>query len=161
MHLTPTTMASYNDYRHSKAILQVVKLTQYAFLPTRDTEMSVGYDLKSAYDYIVSGRGKAIVHTDIAIKLPTGTYGRLAPRSSIAAKNHIDIGAGVIDMDYTGMIKIVVFNHSLEEFEIKRGDRICQLICEKCEYPELVEVTALSDTRRGIGGFGSTDYNRK
>ena len=112
--------------------------------------------MKSAYDYIIPGMGKIIAKTDISIQVPHGTYGRVAPRSGLAAKNHIDIGAGVVDQDYTGNIGVVMFNHAQEDFEVKKGDRIAQFICEKIEYPELEEVASLNSTERGEGGFGST-----
>lgn len=74
----------------------------------------------------------------------------------MAAKNFIDVGAGVIDEDYRGNVGVVMFNHADEIFEVKKGDRIAQLICEKIYYPEIEEVTTLSTTERGAGGFGST-----
>lgn len=64
--------------------------------------------------------------------------------------------AGVIDEDYRGNVGVVLFNHSDEDFIVKKGDRIAQLICEKIFYPELVEATSLTDTKRADGGFGST-----
>lgn len=64
--------------------------------------------------------------------------------------------AGVIDEDYRGNVGVVIFNHSDNDFVIKKGDRIAQLICERIYYPELVEVTNLSETKRADGGFGST-----
>lgn len=110
----------------------------------------------SAYEYKIPPRGKQVVLTDIQIELPTGCYGRVAPRSGLAAKNFIDVGAGVIDEDYRGNVGVVMFNHAEEEFEVKRGDRIAQLICERIFYPDIEEVTSLSATERGSGGFGST-----
>lgn len=94
--------------------------------------------------------------TDIQIELPSGCYGRVAPRSGLAAKNFINVGAGVIDEDYRGNVGVVLFNHAEENFEVKKGDRIAQLICERIFYPEIEEVSALSTTERGAGGFGST-----
>lgn len=88
--------------------------------------------------------------------MPAGCYGRVAPRSGLAAKHGIDVGAGVIDEDYRGNIGVVLFNHGKEAFEIKRGDRIAQLICERIVYPVLEEVEKLTETVRGAGGFGST-----
>lgn len=85
-----------------------------------------------------------------------GCYGRIAPRSGLAWKNHIDVGAGVIDEDYRGNIGVVLFNHSDQEFKVTKGDRIAQLICQRIDYPVLQEVTNLDNTSRGAGGFGST-----
>ena len=77
-------------------------------------------------------------------------------RSGLAAKSFIDVGAGVVDEDYRGPLGVVLFNHANADFEVKQGDRIAQLICEKIVYPELVEVEDLDQTERGEGGFGST-----
>lgn len=113
----------------------------------------------SAYDYVVKGRGKALVQTDIQIEVPEGTYGRIAPRSGLAWKNSIDVGAGVIDQDYRGNVGVILFNHSDDDFEVKKGDRIAQLICERITYPVVEEAKSLSETARGAGGLGSTGIN--
>ncbi|XP_029814591.1 deoxyuridine 5'-triphosphate nucleotidohydrolase, mitochondrial [Manacus vitellinus] len=113
----------------------------------------------SAYDCVIPPMEKAVVKTDIQIALPSGCYGRVAPRSGLAAKHFIDVGAGVIDEDYRGNVGVVLFNFGKETFEVKKGDRIAQLICERIYYPELEEVEALDDTERGEGGFGSTGKN--
>lgn len=112
--------------------------------------------INSAYDCVIPARGKLVVKTDIQIELPEGCYGRIAPRSGLAAKNFIDVGAGVVDEDYRGNLGVVMFNHSDVEFAIAKGDRIAQLICERIFYPQLEEVKSLSETERGAGGFGST-----
>jgi dUTP pyrophosphatase len=85
----------------------------------------------SAHETTIPGRGKALVETDLAIAVPGGTYGRIAPRSGLASKNHIDTGAGVIDADYRGQVKVLLFNHAGTDFAIKEGDRIAQLILER------------------------------
>ena len=95
--------------------------------------------------------------TDIRVKVPEGTYGRIAPRSGPAMQNHISIGAGVVDEDYTGNLSILVFNLSNSEFDIKAGDSVAQLICEKIALPTLIEVTSLTQTERGERGFGSSE----
>eukprot|EP00093_Oithona_nana_P006987 06987.XXX_116498_117091_1 [CDS] Oithona nana genome sequencing. len=139
--------------------MQVCKLSEHALVPTKGSKLAAGYDLYSAYDYVIPAQGKVIAKTDISIRVPDGTYGRIAPRSGLSAKHHIDVGAGVVDQDYTGNVGVVLFNHAQAEFEIKKGDRIAQLVCEKIEYPEIEEVTSLNSTDRGEGGFGSTGSN--
>lgn len=138
------------------AVLKFTKLSEHAYEPVKGSEKAAGFDLKSAYDYVVAARGKELVKTDLQVELPHGCYGRVAPRSGLAVKNFIDVGAGVIDEDYRGNVGVVIFNHSDVEFPIKKGDRIAQLICEKIFYPVLQEVTNLTETNRGEGGFGST-----
>ena len=89
--------------------------------------------------------------------MPVGTYGRIAPRSGLAVKNGISTGAGVVDRDYTGEVKVVLFNHGENDFEVKVGDRVAQLILERIvEDAEVVVVESLEESARGAGGFGST-----
>ncbi|XP_045454700.1 deoxyuridine 5'-triphosphate nucleotidohydrolase [Melitaea cinxia] len=139
-----------------KTLLKFTRLTENAFAPVKGSERAAGFDLKSAYEYIVPARGKELVKTDLQIELPHGCYGRVAPRSGLAVKNFIDVGAGVIDEDYRGNVGIVLFNHSDQDFVVKKGDRIAQLICEVIYYPELLEVDSLTETKRANDGFGST-----
>jgi len=80
--------------------LLVKKLSENAIIPTRGSSSSAGLDLYAAHPTVIPAKGKGIVPTDLSIALPEGTYGRVAPRSGLAVKNHIDVGAGVIDMDY-------------------------------------------------------------
>nr|XP_044988826.1 deoxyuridine 5'-triphosphate nucleotidohydrolase, mitochondrial-like [Jaculus jaculus] len=139
--------------------LRFVGLSEHATAPTRGSARAAGCDLYSAYDYTVPPMEKAIVKTDIQIAVPPGCYGRVAPRSGLAVKHFIDVGAGVIDEDYRGNVGVVLFNFGKEKFEVKQGDRIAQLICERIFYPEIEEVQVLNDTERGLGGFGSTGKN--
>lgn len=82
--------------------------------------------------------------------------GRVAPRSGLASKNFIDTGAGVIDADYRGSLKVLLFNHAETDYEVKEGDRIAQLVLERIYNPEVAEVEELEESVRGAGGFGST-----
>ncbi|CAA7393670.1 unnamed protein product [Spirodela intermedia] len=137
-------------------LLRVKRLSENAVLPSRGSPYSAGYDLSSAVDMKVPGRGKALVPTDLSISIPQGTYARIAPRSGLAWKHSIDVGAGVVDADYRGPVGVILFNHSDVHFEVKAGDRIAQLIIERIMTPEVVEVENLDSTVRGAGGFGST-----
>ncbi|XP_063104405.1 deoxyuridine 5'-triphosphate nucleotidohydrolase, mitochondrial isoform X3 [Cavia porcellus] len=132
--------------RPSEAALRLrfVRLSEHATAPTRGSARAAGYDLYSAYDYTIPSMEKALVKTDIQIGLPSGCYGRVA---------------GVIDEDYRGNVGVVLFNFGKEKFEVKKGDRIAQLICERIYYPEIEEVEGLDSTERGSGGFGSTGKN--
>ncbi|XP_067829447.1 deoxyuridine 5'-triphosphate nucleotidohydrolase-like [Heptranchias perlo] len=145
--------------REEKAVLKFAKLSENAQPPTRGSERAAGYDLYSAYDYVILTQDKVVVKTDIQIAVPSGFYGRVAPRSGLAAKHFIDVGAGVIDEDYRGNVGVVLFNFGKENFKVKKGDRIAQLICERICYPELEELKTLDETERGAGGFGSTGTN--
>ncbi|KAL2022768.1 hypothetical protein VTK56DRAFT_4584 [Thermocarpiscus australiensis] len=139
--------------------LLIKKLSDKARLPTRGSAFAAGYDLYASRDTTVPARGKALVETDISMAVPAGTYGRIAPRSGLAAKHFIDTGAGVIDADYRGPVKVLLFNHGETDFAVKEGDRIAQLIVERIYTPEVVEVQELEASVRGAGGFGSTGTN--
>jgi dUTP pyrophosphatase len=137
-------------------ILKVHRLSQDATLPKRASKGSVGYDLSSATHCVIPARGKGLVLTNLSIQVPPGCYGRVAPRSGVAWKHHIDVGAGVIDQDYRGDVGVVLFNHAKTDFKVAKGDRIAQLILEKCLLVEVEDVSTLEETQRGSGGFGST-----
>ena len=84
--------------------------------------------MSSAVDAVVSANDNTIVPTDIAVAMPEGTYGRIASRSGLAAKHHLAVGAGVIDADYRGNVKIVLFNHGNLDFHVSNVDRVAQLL---------------------------------
>ncbi|KAG9243919.1 dUTPase-like protein [Calycina marina] len=136
--------------------LLIKKLSDKARLPTRGSAFAAGYDLYAAKDTVVPSRGRVLVDTDISMAVPAGTYGRIAPRSGLASKHMIDTGAGVIDADYRGQVKVLLFNHGEKDFDIKEGDRVAQLVLERIYTPEVMEVQELEESVRGAGGFGST-----
>ena len=138
------------------ADLLVKKLTPTAFLPQRGSPGAAGLDLYAIEAQVIPAFGKTKVDTGIAVACPTGTYGRIAPRSGLAMNNHIAVGAGGVDPDYRGSLGVVLFNHAPTEFKLDRGDRIAQLILEKYDPARVVEVTDLTATNRGAAGFGST-----
>jgi dUTP pyrophosphatase len=144
-----------HDYRIQ---MEVKRLSGHAYIPRRASEGAAGYDLFASEDTNVPSRGQMLIATGISINVPPGLYGRVAPRSGLAVKNGIHVGAGVIDIDYRGEVKVLLFNHSETEFKVRIGDRIAQLILERHETPPVVEVSSLSGamTERGEGGFGST-----
>jgi dUTP pyrophosphatase len=136
--------------------LLIKKLSADATTPTRGSAFAAGYDLYASKPTTVPARGKVTVSTDLAVATPAGTYGRVAPRSGLAAKHFIDTGAGVIDADYRGEVKVLLFNHSDTDFEVNKGDRVAQLVLERIYTPDVVEVKNLEESVRGAGGFGST-----
>ncbi|KAH8700641.1 dUTPase-like protein [Talaromyces proteolyticus] len=136
--------------------LLVKKLVESAKAPTRGSAFAAGYDLYSAKETVIPAKGKALVDTGLAIAVPEGTYGRVAPRSGLASKYFIDTGAGVIDADYRGEVKVLLFNFSDVDFTVKEGDRVAQLVLERIYTPEVLVVEQLEESVRGAGGFGST-----
>lgn len=136
--------------------LMVKTLRPGAKIPRRESSGAAGYDLSSVDDVSILPGARVVVKTGIAIALPWGTYGRVAPRSGLAVRHGIDVLAGVIDEDYRGEIAVVLLNTGDETCRISPGDRIAQLVIEKIETPQVVAVKDLDETFRGVGGFGST-----
>jgi dUTP pyrophosphatase len=149
-----TTMSVYR-----RLPLQIKKLSDKATMPVAGSEFAAGLDLSAAEALVIPSRGRALVKTDLSIACPAGTYARIAPRSGLALKKGIDVGAGVIDADYRGPVGVILFNWGDEDFTIEVGDRIAQMILEVIVYPDIVEVKEgeeLAQTERGAAGFGST-----
>ena len=117
--------------------LQIKLLQGNAILLAWGSAGVAGYDLCAASSCIIPSRGKGPVVTVLAVLLPPGKYARIAPRSGLAIKNFIDVGAGIVDSDYQGKIKVVLFNHFVEDFTIQAGDRVAQLILERIETPQI------------------------
>jgi len=135
--------------------LLITKLSEDAINPKKGSSAAAGYDLSSAVNAVVPAQQKVIVTTDLSVAVPSGIYGCIAPRSGLAAKHHLAVGAGVINADFRGNVKIVIFNHGNLDFHDSKGDRIAQLLLERIESPPVVVVTQLPGTNRGYEGFGS------
>ncbi|ORZ19217.1 dUTP diphosphatase [Lobosporangium transversale] len=136
--------------------LLVKRLSEKARIPTRGSKHAAGFDLYSAKAMTIPAKSQGVVPTDISIAIPEGTYGRVAPRSGLAVRHFVDVGAGVVDYDYRGPIGVVLFNFGQNDFVVEEGDRIAQLVLEKVHMCEAVEVKELDSTERGSSGFGST-----
>ena len=137
-------------------VLRFVKLSPFASSPVKGSDGAAGFDLFAAESKSIPSGGRSCVKTDLQISVPKGSYGRIAPRSGLAAKVCVDVGAGVIDADYRGNVLVLLLNFGAEKFEVHRGDRIAQLILEKIHSASATEVLSLDSTDRGVGGFGST-----
>lgn len=131
-------------------------------LPAYQTAHAAGMDLLAAVADsapVVLEPGKiAMVPTALSIALPPGHEAQVRPRSGLAAKHGITVlnSPGTIDADYRGEIAVLLINHGSAAFTIKRGERIAQMVIAPVSQAELVVVTALGETERGSGGFGST-----
>ena len=140
-----------------KCILQWKRLHPDAVAPTRGSKEAAGLDLSSVQNCTIPPFSHMIVDTGIQISLPPSTYGMISSRSSWAARG-IHIGGGCIDKDYTGEVKVIMFNMSDKDVVVVKGERIAQLIVPLIEYPEVEEVDKIDKvTERGSGGFGSTN----
>lgn len=119
--------------------------------------MSAGLDICSIEDLIIEPKQRLIARTGLAVAIPEGYYGRLAPRSGLASQKGLDVLAGVIDADYRGEIGCLLYNTSDETIHLPAQSKVCQLILEKIIAPAAVWADDLTSTTRGSGGFGSTD----
>lgn len=141
-------------------------LREGAVAPERASAGAAGYDVRycganadgtDAPPLTVPARGRELVPTGFSLAIPQDHYGRLAPRSGLAVRHGLSVGAGVIDSDYRGELHVLLFNHSDEDCAVHPGERIAQLVLERISTPpvELAQ-TPLDATARGEGGFGST-----
>lgn len=140
----------------SKDTLYFRKLHPSAILPTRGTPASAGLDLCIVIDLVIEPGQRALAPTGLAVDIPDGFYGRVAPRSGLANRMGLDVLAGVIDSDYRGEIGCLLFNTTAESIFLQRETKICQLIVESIITPHAAWSTELTATGRGAGGFGST-----
>ncbi|OAN39818.1 dUTP diphosphatase [Mycolicibacterium iranicum] len=144
--------------------LAVVRLDRDLPLPSRAHDGDAGVDLFSAQDVELEPGARALVPTGVAVAIPLGMVGLIHPRSGLAARVGLSIvnSPGTIDAGYRGEIKVSLINlDPAVPISIARGDRIAQLVVQRVELPELVEVTSfdeagLADTTRGDGGHGSS-----
>ena len=136
--------------------IKIKKINPDGKVPTRAKSSDAGYDLYSTVDMPITPTARQLVPTGIAIEIPEGYYGRIAPRRGRAVRAGIAILAGVVDSGYRNEIKVVMINLGEGLVSVNKGDRIAQLIIEKCYDVEWEEVNELSDSDRGEGGFGSS-----
>ena len=132
-----------------------VKLDEGAFMPTRAYETDAGLDLYAMEKQIIPARESAVFDTGVHIQLPPGTVGMLKSKSGLNVKHGIT-SEGVIDVGYTGSIKVKLYNHSGYDYTVEKGDKISQLVIMPVVMPELHLVDSLEDTERGNKGFGSS-----
>jgi len=137
-------------------LLSFKRLDPRAVLPTRGSPLAAGLDIYAIEDLTIQPGERALARTGLAVAIPEGYYGRLAPRSGLATKEGLDTLAGVIDADYRGEIRCLLYNTGDETINLPAQSKICQLIIEKIITPAAVWADEISDTERGSGGFGST-----
>lgn len=138
--------------------MKIKLLSENATIPTRGTEYSAGYDLYSAVDIIANPKECTKIPTNIAMEIPIGYFGAVYSRSGFATKHGLRVaqGTAVIDADYRGDIIVPLFNDSVIPFEIKKGDRIAQIVFQPFAKVDFEVTDELEETERGTGGFGST-----
>jgi dUTP pyrophosphatase len=138
------------------SVLTFKKLDPRAILPARGSALAAGLDLYVIDDLTISPGERVLGRTGLAVAIPEGYYGRVAPRSGLASKHGLDVLAGVIDADYRGEIGCLLYNAGTETIELPARSKICQLIIEKIITPKAAWADDINDTERGSGGFGST-----
>lgn len=136
--------------------IEFQKLHPKAILPIRGSKNACGLDIHSIEEITIESGQRVAVRTGLAVAIPLGFYGRMAPRSGLALKKGIDVLAGVIDPDYRGEILCLLINFGKDDFKINVGDRIAQLIIEKVALLEPSWSKELDETERNQAGFGST-----
>jgi len=142
-----------------RSLIRFVKEFEDALPPFRATSHSAGLDLSTPIEFTIRPQEIKKINIGLKIQLPRNTYGQIVSRSSKAISGLVCLG-GVLDEDYRGPIMVVLHNMSPKTIRICRGESICQLICIKVAYPKPYQVSDLSSTTRGSGGFGSTDSNK-
>lgn len=136
--------------------LKVKRTVSAATLPTRSNPTDAGLDLYALHPEYLGPNGRAIIPTGIAVAIPEGHYGKIEGRSGLAVRDGVAPLGGVIDADYRGEVKVILVNHSRNNWYAKPGDRIAQLVILPIATPGVVEVLELPTTERGHGGLGST-----
>jgi len=138
--------------------IKIKRLHQNAKLPQRSHESAAGMDLFTPESFTIKAQSRKCIPIGIAMAIPEGIYGRIAPKSGLTVKRNIDVRAGVIDRDFRGELTVVLHNMGNEEQTFSSGDKVAQLILEKYCEKEVKEWSMhLDDTDRGSKGFGSTD----
>ena len=126
--------------------------------PAYQTEHSAGCDLVSSEDATIPAGEWRLVGTGLFLEIPSGFMGMVCPRSGLSAKSGVTVlnAPGIIDADYRGEVKVILINLSKQEYSVKVGDRIAQLVFAPAFQGKLKQSEQLTDTARGAGGFGST-----
>jgi dUTP pyrophosphatase len=137
-------------------ILNVKKLNELAIPPTKANSTDAGYDLYSVEDLNIAPHQRALVHTGISMAIPNDYVGLVWPRSGLAVKHGIDVLAGVVDSGYRGEVCVVLQNHGDKIYQVRRGDRVAQMLFQKVSSFNVYVVEDLETSDRGISGFGST-----
>ena len=139
--------------------LKFVKLSSNIKTPSKSTKFAVGLDIHSPANYIISAKDQTIIPTGLRIQIPPGHYGHLCSKSGLAMQHHVHVGAGILDPDYTGEVKVLLLNLGHKPFQVSSGDAIAQLILEKVSTPILHRVDTLPSTNRGDRGCGLPKSN--
>ena len=137
-------------------IIKIQKIDSNAKIPDYANTNDAGLDLYSVEDLVLGKGERSAVRTGIKMEIPGGYVGLVWDKSGLALKSGVKTMAGVIDAGYRGEIKVVLINLSNQDFKIKKGQKIAQMLIQKIEYPGIEEVEELGESVRGENDFGST-----
>ena len=138
--------------------IKAKKLYPDAQLPQMIREGDAAMDFYAYKDYVIASGQREIIETGVAIAIPRGYWGNVRDRGGLPAKHGMHTMGGVFDSNYRGEVQIIMINLSQESYNIKKGDRICQMIIERHEDVEVEEVEDLDETNRGENRFASSGY---
>ena len=126
--------------------------------PSYAREGDAGLDLRAAHDATLDPGGRGLVGTGLAVAIPLGYAGLVLPRSGLALSQGVTVlnAPGLVDAGYRGELKVLLVNHGEKPVVVRRGDRIAQLVIQRVERAELIQVDELPTSERGADGFGST-----
>ena len=146
---------------NNKVKIKVKKLHPDAIIPYYPHEGDAGLEIFSVEDLIIKAGERALIPTGLSIELPPGYVSLIWDKSGLASKSGLKTMGGVIEHGYRGEYKIVIFNSSKEDYPIKKGQKIAQLLVQPIMTAEIEEVQELSESSRGADGFGSTGLFKK
>ena len=138
--------------------LRFKKVHPDAVLPSYAHPSDAGMDVRSVEDMVLAPGRRALVHTGLVMLLPPGYEAQVRPRSGLALKSGVTVlnTPGTIDSGYRGEVGVILINLGDSEFQVRKGDKVAQLVIAPVTQPEIAEADAVDETDRGAGGFGST-----
>ena len=138
--------------------LRFKKVHPDAVLPSYAHPSDAGMDVRSVEDLVLAPGRRALVHTGLVMLLPPGYEAQVRPRSGLALKSGVTVlnTPGTIDSGYRGEVGVILVNLGDSEFQVRKGDKVAQLVIAPVTQPEIAETDAVDETDRGVGGFGST-----
>lgn len=138
--------------------VKMVKVEGSAIIPKYQTAGAAGLDLHASESAVIAAGSHATISTGLMMEIPQGWEGQVRSRSGLAAKNGVFVlnSPGTVDVDFRGIIKVILANMGTSEFRVKMGDRIAQIVFAQAPQVAVTEVDIIEDTARGAGGFGST-----
>ncbi|WP_096153048.1 MULTISPECIES: dUTP diphosphatase [Bacillus] len=143
--------------------LKVKRVHTDAQLPFRANVGDAGLDLFSVEEKVIKSGEAALIRTGLVLELPKGTEAQVRPRSGLALKHSVTVlnSPGTIDEGYRGEVKVILINHGKKDFLVEKNMRVAQMVMAPVTKVNIVQVEEVTDTSRGVGGFGSSGINKE